>query len=96
MSTLSSALRDEGETAVAPGPDQAERSIEGATVATIEGLEVVTVHIRDIQKARKFYVEVLGLTELQFDRKAGRSVFAIPGTTTTHRMQVYDPEEGGR
>ena len=96
MSTLSSALRDEGETAVAPCPDQAERSIEGATVATIEGLEAVAVHIRDIRKARKFDGDVLGLTELHFDRKAGRPVFAIPGTTTTLRMHVYDPEEGGR
>lgn len=64
--------------------------------ATIEGLEAVTVHVRDIEKARKFYGEVLGLNELQFDGKAGRAVFAIPGTTVTLRMHVYDPEEGGR
>ena len=62
----------------------------------IEGLEAVTVHIRDIQTARRFYGEVLGLKELQFDGKVGRAVFAIPGTTTTLRMHVYDPEEGGR
>ncbi len=65
-------------------------------VATIEGLEAVTVHVRDIQKARKFYGEVLGLSELQFDGKAGRAVFAIPGTTTALRMHLYDPQEGGR
>ena len=64
--------------------------------ATIEGLEAVTVHIRDIHKARNFYGEVLGLKEIQFDGKVGRAVFAIPGTTTTLRMHVYDPEEGGR
>ena len=64
--------------------------------AMIEGMEAVTVHIRDINSARKFYGEVLGLTELQFDGKVGRAVFAIPGTTTTLRMHVYDPEEGGR
>jgi predicted enzyme related to lactoylglutathione lyase len=62
----------------------------------IEGLEAITVHIRDIQKARKFYVEVLGLKELQFDGKVGRAVFAIPGTPVALRMHVYDPEEGGR
>jgi len=62
----------------------------------IEGLEAVTVHVRDIHKARKFYGEVLGLTELQFDGKAGRAVFGIPGTSVTLRMHVYDPEEGGR
>jgi predicted enzyme related to lactoylglutathione lyase len=64
--------------------------------ATIEGLEAVTVHIRDINAARKFYSEVLGLNELQYDGKIGRAVFAIPGTTTQLRMHVYDPEEGGR
>jgi predicted enzyme related to lactoylglutathione lyase len=64
--------------------------------AMIEGMEAVTVHIRDLHKARKFYGEVLGLKELQFDAKVGRAVFAIPGSTTTLRMHVYDPEEGGR
>lgn len=64
--------------------------------ATIEGLEAVTIHLRDIHKARKFYGEVLGLQELQFDGAAGRAVFAIPGTTTTLRMHVYDADEGGR
>lgn len=64
--------------------------------ATIEGLEAVTVHVHDIVRARKFYGEVLGLTEIQFDGKVPRAVFAIPGTTTTLRMHVYDPEEGGR
>jgi predicted enzyme related to lactoylglutathione lyase len=62
----------------------------------IEGLEAVTVHVRDIQKARAFYGGVLGLKELQFDGKVGRAVFAIPGATATLRMHVYDPEEGGR
>ena len=65
-------------------------------VAAVEGLEAVTVHVRDIHKARKFYGDVLGLKELQFDGTAGRAVFAIPGSTTTLRMHVYDPEEGGR
>lgn len=65
-------------------------------VALIEGLEAVTVHVRDIHRARKFYGEVLGLSELQFDGTGGRAVFAIPGTTATLRMHLYDPEEGGR
>lgn len=64
--------------------------------AMIEGLEAVTVHIRDIQQAHKFYAEVLGLNELQFDGKAGRAVYAIQGTTTVLLMHVYDPAEGGR
>ncbi len=64
--------------------------------AVIEGMEAVTVHVRDIRTARKFYGEVLGLDEVQFDGNVGRAVFAIPGTTTTLRMHVYDPAEGGR
>lgn len=77
------------------GKEQLAHPFPGMT-AMIESLEAVTVHIRDIERARKFYGEVLGLTELQFDGRVGRAVFAIPGTTTTLRMHVYDPEEGGR
>jgi predicted enzyme related to lactoylglutathione lyase len=65
-------------------------------VATVEGLEAATVHVGDIYKPRKFYGEVLGLRELQFDGGVGRAVFAIPGATATLRMHLYDPEEGGR
>ncbi len=65
-------------------------------VATIEGLEAVTVHIRDIHRAQKFYGEVLGLKAIEFDGTAGRAVYAIPGTTATLRMHVYNAQEGGR
>lgn len=64
--------------------------------ATIEGIEAVTVHIRDIHKAREFYGKVLGLKELQFDGAVGRAVFEIPGAAVTLRMHRYDPDEGGR
>lgn len=64
--------------------------------AVIEGLEAVTVHVRDINLARQFYRDVLGLNELQFDGQVGRAVFAIPGIASTLRMRLYDPEEGGR
>jgi predicted enzyme related to lactoylglutathione lyase len=63
---------------------------------TVEGLEAVTVHVRDIHAAHKFYHEVLGLEAVQFDPKAGRAVFAIPGTEVRLRMHIYDPDEGGR
>lgn len=62
----------------------------------IEGLEAVTVHITDIHRARKFYRDVLGLKELQFDEKASRAVFAIPGTSVALRMHVMGFDEGGR
>jgi catechol 2,3-dioxygenase-like lactoylglutathione lyase family enzyme len=65
-------------------------------VDVISGLHSVTVHIRDIQKARTFYREVLGLKELKFDEKGSRAVFAIPGTSTLLSMHIQGPGEEGR
>ena len=62
----------------------------------ITGLHGVTVHIRDIQKARAFYRDVLGLHELKFDEKASRAVFALPGTSTILSMHPQAPGEEGR
>ncbi len=62
----------------------------------IEGMEAVTIHVRDIRKARTFYGEVLGLKEVHFDEKASRAVFAIPGTSVALRMHVQGADEGGR
>jgi len=62
----------------------------------IEGMEAVTVHVRDIQKARKFYTEVLGLREESFIPKASRAAFVIPGTTTLLTMHILGEGEGGR
>lgn len=65
-------------------------------VEIIEGMEAVTVHIRDIQKGRKFYSEVLGLKEVAFNPKASWAAFAIPGSTTHLTMHVMAENEGGR
>jgi catechol 2,3-dioxygenase-like lactoylglutathione lyase family enzyme len=62
----------------------------------IEGMEAVTVHIRDIERARKFYSEVLGLREVSYIPKASRAAFAIPGTSTLLTMHVLGEGEGGR
>jgi catechol 2,3-dioxygenase-like lactoylglutathione lyase family enzyme len=62
----------------------------------ITGLHAVTIHITDIQKARKFYQEILGFKELAFNEQASRSVFALPGTSTLLTMHVQRPGEGGR
>ena len=62
----------------------------------ITGLHAVTIHIRDIRTARTFYRDVLGLTELKFDEKANRSVFALPGTSTLLTMHIQAPGEEGR
>jgi catechol 2,3-dioxygenase-like lactoylglutathione lyase family enzyme len=62
----------------------------------ITGLYAVTIHIRDIQKARAFYRDVLGLHELKFDEKANRAVFTLPGTSTILSMHIQGPGEDGR
>ena len=62
----------------------------------VTGLHSVTVHIRDVEKARNFYRDVLGLKELMYDDRANRIVFALPGTTTLLSMHVMGPAEGGR
>jgi catechol 2,3-dioxygenase-like lactoylglutathione lyase family enzyme len=62
----------------------------------ITGLHAVTIHIRDIQKARAFYKDVLGLHELKFDEKANRAVFSLPGTSTIMSMHIQAPGEEGR
>jgi catechol 2,3-dioxygenase-like lactoylglutathione lyase family enzyme len=62
----------------------------------IAGLHAVTVHIRDAERARRFYRDVLGLKELLFDEKANRLVFALPGTSTLLTMHPPAPGEEGR
>jgi len=62
----------------------------------ITGLHAVTIHIRDIQKARTFYRDVLGLRELSFNEKASRAVFALPNSSTFLSMHIMAPGEGGR
>lgn len=62
----------------------------------VTGLHAVTIHIRDINKARTFYRDVLGLREVSFNEKAGRAVFALPGTSTILSMHVMSPGEEGR
>lgn len=71
-------------------------AVASAMTTVIEGLEAATVHIRDIHAARKFYAEVLGLKEVEFEEKANRAVFALPGTTAVLRMHVLGEGEGGR
>jgi predicted enzyme related to lactoylglutathione lyase len=64
--------------------------------ALIEGLEAVSVHVTQIERSRRFYAEVLGLTELVFERALSRAVFEIPGSTTRLTMHPMAPGEGGR
>lgn len=62
----------------------------------IESLGAVSVHIRDIRKARQFYTEVLGLKEISYSEEFSRAAFALPGTATRLTMHVMGDGEGGR
>ena len=62
----------------------------------ITGVHAVTVHITDVERARQFYRDVLGLKELLVDVKANRAVFSLPNTTTLLTMHVPAAGEGGR
>jgi len=62
----------------------------------ISGLHAVTIHIRDPERARLFYRDVLGLRELMYDERASRLVFELPGTSTLLTMHVQAPGEEGR
>jgi predicted enzyme related to lactoylglutathione lyase len=62
----------------------------------IEGVEALTVNIRDIERARRFYAEVLGLREVSYLPQAARAAFALPGTSTLLTMHVQGSGEGGR
>jgi catechol 2,3-dioxygenase-like lactoylglutathione lyase family enzyme len=62
----------------------------------ITGLHAVTVHIRDVQRSRTFYKEVLGFKELSFDEKANRASFALPDSSVRLTMHIQGGDEGGR
>lgn len=72
------------------------RRVPESVSDVIEGLHAVTIHIRDIGAARKFYREVLGLDEVSFNEKMNRAVFALPGTKTLLTMHPQAPGEEGR
>jgi catechol 2,3-dioxygenase-like lactoylglutathione lyase family enzyme len=65
-------------------------------VSPVEGLSAVTVHVTDIQAARRFYREVLGLHEAGFTEQTQRAVYTIPGSTAAFVAHVQRPGEGGR
>lgn len=65
-------------------------------VEVIGGLHSISVHIREPERARRFYRDVLGLRELLYDERAQRLVFALPRTSTLLTMHVQGPGEGGR
>jgi predicted enzyme related to lactoylglutathione lyase len=63
----------------------------------VQALSAVTVHITDVARSRRFYSEVLGLEEKEYQQERQRLVYAIPGTTTMLTMHVMsDAREEGR
>ncbi|HLM92133.1 MAG TPA: VOC family protein [Thermoplasmata archaeon] len=65
-------------------------------VEPIEGMSAVTVHVRDVQAARHFYRDVLGLKEAGFNEQSARAVYILPGNPTAFVAHVQRPGEGGR
>ena len=60
-------------------------------------MSAVTLHVAEIDRSRKFYREVLGLTEITYQAERRRAVFAIPGSAgTVLTMHEMGPQEGGR
>lgn len=86
------------------GPPRAHRWAQGLTPSphlrfmdeVVTGLHSLSIHITDIQKARTFFRDVLGLKELTFDEKGSRAVFAIPGSSAPLTMHIMGPTEEGR
>ncbi|MGC2289253.1 MAG: VOC family protein [Thermoplasmata archaeon] len=63
--------------------------------SAIQGLEAVTIHVRDVEKARTFYRDVLELEEVRHVPQRG-ATYAIPGNPTILNMHVKQPQEQGR
>jgi predicted enzyme related to lactoylglutathione lyase len=61
----------------------------------LQGLEAVTIHVRDLENARTFYGGVLRLKELQYVA-GGTITYAIPGSSTVLLMHIKRPQEQGR
>lgn len=63
----------------------------------IEGIHAISLHVTDIERARTFYRDVLGLGEVEFQPERQRAVFAIPRSDIVLTMHVMtDPREQGR
>jgi predicted enzyme related to lactoylglutathione lyase len=62
----------------------------------IDSLGAVTVHISDVQRARPFYKDVLGLKEIDYDEKYQRARYALPGNSTILTIHKQGEGEGGR
>lgn len=56
----------------------------------ILGYAATSVHVNDIEKARKFYSNVLGLKEIQFDPQMNTAYFAIPGVNVPLSVHKYE------
>ena len=63
----------------------------------IEGLDAITVHLTEPNKAkaRDFYSRVLGLKEMSWDEAQGRGAWQVPGGAVLV-AHVMRPDEPGR
>ena len=79
-----------------PAPEKGNEGLTAEVATLIVAALNLEVAPAQIDPDAPLYGEGLGLKELQFDEKANRAVFAIPGTSVALRMHVQSPDEGGR
>ena len=60
-----------------------------------DSLDSITLHVRDLDKARRFYGEVLGLPEAPLPSESGLLLFTLPGGARL-LMHVQGDQEPGR
>ena len=69
------------------------------TTTPFQGMMASSVHVKDIERARKFYTGVLGFREQMFNREGKAAYFEVPGSNVTFVVHEYGGEcakNGGR
>lgn len=66
---------------------------EGAAKGPVTGYHAIWIHIRDLNRARKFYRTALGLKESHYDKEGAWAAFEVPGgpPIRIHRQGRSEP-----
>lgn len=62
----------------------------------ITGVQMISVEVRDLAKARPFYADVLGLSKTTHDVNANADVFELPGSTIPLAVHQMPSSEAAR
>lgn len=62
----------------------------------ITGIQMISVHVRDLTKVRTFYADVLGLRKTIHDAKVNADIYEIPGSATPLAVHQMFPNDPGR